>query len=135
MAAQTGLAPGVSQSILDALCRSVAWTEPAAFYVKLHTGQPLADGSGSAAANTTRQEATFSAAGADGTITTSADVTWTNVSNAETYSHVSFWSASTAGTFLGSDALETPRTVAVGDTFTIAAGDIDISLTPIATSA
>lgn len=126
-----GLASGVANSILDALCSSVAWSEPAGFFVKLHTGDPGAAGAGSPAGETTRQAATFSGA-SNGTITNSGAVTWTNVSTAETYSHVSFWSASTAGTFLGSDDLATPRTVAVGDTFTIAAGDLDLALTPIA---
>jgi hypothetical protein len=48
------------------------------------------------------------------------------------YSHVSFWDASTAGTFLGSDALEATKSVTAGDNFTIPTGDLDLSLTPIA---
>lgn len=126
-----GLASGVANSILDALCRSVAWTEPADFYVKLHTGDPGAAGASNAAGETTRQQAVFSAA-SGGAITTSGAVTWTNVSTSEMYSHVSFWSASAAGTFLGSDALNEPKAVVAGDDFTIAAGDLDLDLTPIA---
>jgi hypothetical protein len=76
--------------------------------------------------------ATFAAAQADGTITTSADTNWTNVTAAGTVSHVSFWSASSAGTFLGSDDLAIARTLAIGDNFTILAGDIDLSLAPVA---
>jgi hypothetical protein len=127
-----GLASGMAQAILDALCRSVAWTEPAAFYIKLHTGDPGAAGANAAFGDATRKAATFSAAASDGTITTSADINWTNVSAAGTVSHVSFWDASSAGTFLGSDDLATPRTLAIGDNFTILAGDVDLSLTPIA---
>lgn len=127
----TGLASGVANSILDALCRSVAWSDPAAFYVKLHTADPGAAGATAAAGETTRKQATFSAA-SGGAITTSADLTWTNVSTAETYSHVSFWDAAAAGNFLGSDDLAVARLVAVGDNFTIAAGDVDLALTPIA---
>src|SRR3954462_14969489 len=107
----TGLANGTANSILDALCRNVAWTPPAGFFVKLHTGDPGASGTANAAGNTTRVAATCSAASA-GSITNSADVAWTNVSTAETYTHVSFWSASSAGTFLGSDDLAVSRTVA-----------------------
>src|SRR3954454_24372712 len=110
----TGLASGIANSILDALCRNVAWTQPAAFYVKLHTGDPGAAGTSNAAGNTTRTAATCSAA-SGGAITNSADIAWTSVSTAETYSHVSFWSANAAGTFLGSDDLAVARTVAVGD--------------------
>jgi hypothetical protein len=127
----TGLASGVANSILDALCRSVAWTEPDAFWVKLHTGDPGSAGAGNAATEATRQQGTFSAA-SGGAITNSSAVTWTSVSTTETYSHVSFWSSSASGTFLGSDALETARAVTAGDNFTIAAGDLDLSITPIA---
>ena len=126
-----GLASGIADDILDALCSSTAWTEPAAFWVKLHIGDPCAAGASNAAGETTRQQATFSAASA-GAITTSAALTWSNVSTSETISHVSFWDASSAGNFLGSDALNTSRAVTAGDTFEIAAGDLDLSITPIA---
>ena len=127
----TGLASGIANSVLNALCRAVAWTEPAAFYVKLHTGDPGSAGTSNAASEATRQAVTFSAA-SGGAITNSADVVWADVSDPETYSHVSFWSASSAGTFLGSDDLATARAVLAGDTFTIAAGDLDLSIWAIA---
>lgn len=117
--------------MLNALCRNVAWTQPAAFFVKLHTGDPGAAGTTTAAGNTTRQAATMSAAAA-GAITTSADVAWTAVSTSETYSHVSFWDASTAGVFLGSAALTTPKAVTAGDNFTIVAGSLTLNITPVA---
>lgn len=126
-----GLAAGVANSILDALCRSVAWTEPANFFVKLHTGDPGASGTANAAGETDRVEAIFSAA-SGGAITNSSAVTWTAVSNTETYTHVSFWSASSAGTFLGSDDLAAAKSVDAGDDFTIPAGDLDLNITPIA---
>jgi hypothetical protein len=128
----TGLAPAIAQSILDALCRSVAWADPAGFFVKLHTGDPGAAGANAAFGDATRKAATFSPAASDGTITTSANLDWTAVSAAGTVTHVSFWDAVTGGTFLGSDDLATPRTLAIGDNFTILAGDVDLSLAPIA---
>jgi len=91
----------------------------------------LVAGAGNPAAETTRQSASMAAA-ASGAITNDAAVTWTNVSNTETYSHVSFWSAAAAGTFLGSDDLAVSRAVTAGDTFTISTGDLDLSFTPIA---
>ena len=124
----TGLAAATANAILDALCRSVAWSDPAAFYVKLHTADPGASGATAAAGNTTRQAVTFSAASA-GAITNSAAVTWTSVSTTETYSHVSFWDASTAGNFIGSDALNASRAVTAGDTFRIPIGDLDFTIT------
>ena len=126
-----GLAPAMANAMLNALARNVTWTQPAAFWVKLHLGDPGAAGATSPAANTTRVQATFSAASA-GSLTTSGAVAWTNVPNAETYSHVSFWDASSAGTFLGSDDLAVARTVAVGDNFTISIGSLTLSITPLA---
>lgn len=126
-----GLASGIANAILDALCRSVAWSEPAEFWVKLHTGDPGAAGTANAAGETTRKQATFSAA-AGGAITNSVALEWTGVSTTETYTHVSFWSASAAGTFLGSDDLAASKSVDAADDFTIPAGDLDVSLTPVA---
>jgi hypothetical protein len=127
----TGIAASIANSWLDGLCRSVAWTEPADFYVKLHTGDPGAAGTSNAAGETTRQAGTFSAASGEA-ITNSAALTWTNVSTTETVSHVSFWDTSTGGTFLGSDALNTSRALTAGDTFELAVGDVDLSVAAIA---
>lgn len=127
----TGIAAAIANSILDALCRSQTWTEPAAFYVKLHTGDPGAAGAGNAATETDRQAVTFSAA-SGGAITNSADIEWLSVAATETVSHVSFWDASTNGNFLGSDALEDPKDLDAGDDFTIPAGDLDLSLGAVA---
>lgn len=129
----TGIAVGQANAILDAYCRSVAWTEPAAFFVKLHLTDPGAAGTNGAAAETTRQSVTFSAA-ALGAITNSAAVTWTNVSTSETYAFVSFWDTvgPAGGTFLGSDQLATPRAVVAGDDFQLPIGDVDLSLGAVA---
>lgn len=127
-----GLASSVLNGWLDALCRAVNYTAPTAFWVKLHLGDPGAAGAGSPAANTTRVQATFGAAASGGSIANTADLNWTSVPNAETYSHVSFWTASTSGTFLGSDDLNTPRLVAIGDNFTIPTGSLTVAVTPVA---
>jgi hypothetical protein len=126
-----GLAAAFANSVLDALGNATNLTAPTGFYVKLHTGDPGSAGTANAAANTTRQSASMAAA-SGGAITNDADITWTNVPNSETYSHISFWSAAAAGTFLGSDDLASSRAVVAGDNFTIATGDLDIALTPIA---
>jgi hypothetical protein len=127
-----GLAAAIAQAMLNALCRNVPWTQPAAFYIQLHTADPGAAGTTAVFGDNRRVAATFSAAAADGTITTSADVNWVSMTAAGTVTHVSFWSASSAGTFLGSDDLATSRTLAIGDNFTILAGDVDLSIAPIA---
>lgn len=127
----TGLASAVANGFLDALGNATNYTAPAAFYVKLHTGDPGSAGTSNAATETTRVQASFAAASA-GAITTDADLAWTNVAATETITHVSYWSASTAGTFLGSDALEASADLTATGDFTIAAGNIDLSFTPIA---
>lgn len=127
----TGIASGQADAILDAYCRSVAYSDPAAFCVKLHTGDPGSAGTSNAFGDTTRQAVTFSAA-SGGAITNSADITWTSVSTTGTISHISFWSATSAGTFLGSDDLAASKGLNAGDNFTIAAGDLDITLGTVA---
>jgi hypothetical protein len=126
-----GLSSAILNSWLNGLGRNTAWTQPAAFWVKLHLGDPGSAGAANAAANTSRQQATFAAASA-GSMTTSADLTWSAVSTSETYSHVSFWDASTAGTFLGSDDLAASRAVTAGDTFVISAGQLTVVVAPVA---
>ena len=128
----TGLGSATAQGILNELCNAGSWAIPTSFWVKLHLGDPGAAGSSNAASNTTRQSAAFASAAAAGTITTSADITWTSVSATESYSHVSFWDASTGGVLLATDNLEVTRGLTAGDNFTIAAGDIDISIAAIA---
>lgn len=126
-----GLASGIAEDILDALCRSVTWTEPAAVYIQLHDGDPGAAGTSNIATETTRVQATFGNAAVGGTISNSAAIEWTNVAGSETYTHYSAHDASTAGNFLWSDDL-TASAVTAGDDFSIDVGALDVSLTAIA---
>jgi hypothetical protein len=126
----TGLAAATANAILDALCRSVAWSEPASFNLKLHTGDPGSAGTANAFGDTTRKAVTFGAA-SGGVISNSAQAQWTSLSAAGTITHVSIWDDISAGNFIGSDALTNSRVVGIGDTLTAAIGDIDLSL-PVA---
>jgi len=126
-----GLSATVANAILDALLRSTTWSEPAAVWVKLHTGDPGAAGTSNPATETTRKQATFAAA-SNGVTTTTADLDWTGVAATESYSHWSAWDASTGGNFLFSDQLDAPVAVGAGQDFTILAGDIDVDLSVIA---
>lgn len=90
-------------------------------YVKLHTGDPGAAGTANASAETTRQLVSFAAPSA-GSMTAPA-VSWTSWSaGSETVSHVSLWTASTAGTFVQSAALTASKPVTNGD-------DLNVTLT------
>jgi hypothetical protein len=122
-------AEGERNKMLDAWAGRTTYTANAGVWVKLHLGDPGAAGTSNPAANTTRQQATFGSAAASGAISNTAVIEWTSVSTTEVYSHVSFWTASTAGTFLGSDDLSSTASVTAGDTFRIPVGDLDAALT------
>lgn len=124
----TGLASSLADDLLDAIGNAANVTALTAFYVKLHTGDPGASGTANAAGETTRKSVSFGAA-SGGAMSNDAQVQWTSYSTAETVTHVSFWDHATAGVFAGSDALNTSRTMEVGDTLTIAVGEIDITFT------
>lgn len=126
-----GLSSTVANAILDALCRSVAWTDPAAVYIQLHTGDPGSAGTSNVATETDRTQATFGAGASGGAISNTAAISWTNVAGTEDYTHYSAWDASTSGNYLFSGTV-TANAVVAGDTFTIAIGDLDVTLTPIA---
>lgn len=112
--------------VLDAICNNASFAV-AQVYVKLHTGDPGEDGTSNAAGTTTRIAASFAAA-ASGACSSDADTLWTNVGTAETISHVSLWDASTAGNCLGSGALAATKTVAIGDDFKIASGNLTVTV-------
>jgi hypothetical protein len=97
-------------------------------WVKLHLADPGAAGATSPAVETDRAQVTFGNA-SGGTASNTTAVTWTAVSTTETYTHYSLWTASTAGTFLGSGTI-TGGAVQSGNNFEIPIGDFDITLTP-----
>jgi hypothetical protein len=121
-------ADSVANSFLDAFARNVSYAN-AAVWVKLHLGDPGSAGTANAAVETTRQQATFGSAAASRAISNTAVIEWLNVSTTETYTHISLWTASSAGTFLGRDDLSSSAAVTAGDTFRIPIGDLDLTFT------
>lgn len=119
----------ISNYYEDALLNALRNVSPAvaAVYVKLHTGDPGEAGTANAAGETTRKSASFSAA-SGGTMASSADILWTSVSTAETYSHVSLWDASSGGNCLWTGALSASKAVSVGDNFQLDSGQLTVSL-------
>ena len=101
-------------------------------FVQLHVGDPGAAGTANVAATSTREQYTSPAA-SGGAKANDAIIRWDSTdAGGETLSHVSLWTASTAGTFKGSMALTAPVAVSGGQPFEIGVGDLDISITPIA---
>lgn len=105
--------------LLDHVTGRLAFTVPTSVWLRLHLGDPGEDATANGAANTTRQQVTFSAA-ASGSIVSNATVTWTNVpSETGPYTHWSLWDASTGGNPLWKGALSASASVTAGDTFQI----------------
>ena len=114
--------------MLNAHAGRSAMTANAGYFLKLHLGSPGAAGTTNPAAETTRKQVTFGSDAAAGLISNTAPVSWTNYPNAENVTHVSAWDASTGGNFLGAHALASSKNMQVGDTLTIATGDVDLSI-------
>ena len=122
-------AVGERNKMLDAVTGRATYTASAGFFAKLHLGDPGAAGTSNPAAETTRQSITVGSAASAGAISNTAAIEWTNVSTTETYTHISLWTASSGGTFLGSDDLSSSAAVTAGDTFRIPIGDLDLTIT------
>jgi len=118
----------VANEWLDALARNDSYAN-AAVWVQLHTGDPGSAGTANVAGETDRVQATFGSAASGRAISNTAVIEWLAVSNTETYTWVSLWSASTSGTFLGRDDLSSSAAVTAGDTFRIPIGDLDLTIT------
>lgn len=117
----------LENKVLDKVFRNTDFTVSGA-WVRLHTGDPGEDGTANGATETTRKSATFGTAASSGSISTTADMTWTSYPAAETITHISLWDASTAGNALWKGALTASRTLAIGNTFTISSGSLTITL-------
>lgn len=115
-----GFGAAGANTALDALLAAYPW-------IKLHVGAPGSAGTANAATETTRKQASWNAAAA-GASSNSGALTWTNVAGSEDFTHFTAWTASTNGTF-GFSGTVTANAVTAGDTFTIAAGDLDVSAT------
>ena len=121
----TGLAASVVNGWLDStFATATCWQ-------KLHTADPGAAGATAAAVgDTTRKQSTMAAASGGSKAQTGTAGPWTNGGTSETISHISNWSASSAGTFQGSGALTVPQPWASGNTLTLTS--FSVAITPIA---
>lgn len=99
---------------------------PATLYVKLHVGNPGADGTANPATETTRKAFTRSTS-TTGTNSNDAAVTWPGIAGTEDATHFTAWDAATLGNcWLVGTVTANPYTA--GDTLEIPAGDLDLTL-------
>jgi hypothetical protein len=107
--------------------KATAGTVPAANYVALHVGDPGAVGTTTPCTGAVGALRVVITYGAISTVSTTRSITssgtapsWVNWDGGNvTISHISVWSAVTAGNFLFSAILSTAKPISTGDTFTL----------------
>jgi len=99
---------------------------PATLYGKLHVGNPTAAGTANAATETTRKSFTRAAASGGATSNVAA-LTWPTIAGSQDATFLSMWDNVSAGNCWGIVPV-TANAYVAGDTFEIAAGDLDLSL-------
>ena len=116
--------------ILDYVLRDTADWAPATVYLALHTADPAEDGSGAevSGGSYARQACAFDATHATGgnTANTSAE-SFTGMP-ACTVSHIGIWDHASAGNLLFYTDVTASKTVASGDTISVAAGAVTVTL-------
>jgi len=116
--------------ILDYVLRDTADWAPATVYLALHTADPAEDASGAevSGGSYARQACAFDATHATGgnTANTSAE-SFTGMP-ACTVSHIGIWDHASAGNLLFYTDVTASKTVASGDTISVAAGAVTVTL-------
>ena len=107
-----------------------AVTRPTAWYIGLHTADVTDAGTGTEVTGNGYARTAVGFTVTNDTATNSATVTFPTASGGSfgTVTHIGIWSATTAGTLYYHGALTASKTVADGDTFTIQAGALTITL-------
>jgi hypothetical protein len=127
------MAVGTSQTLNNNWLNTIkstgtSYNVAGAIYVQLHTANPGTVGTTSVSSVTTRPAITFTTP-TTGVLNSSTTPSWTSWAgtNGEVVSHVSFWDASTSGTFLWSAQLSASKTINTGDTFTLSSASLTIT--------
>lgn len=107
----------------------VTFTAPATLFGQVHTADPGAAGTTAVSTGIATRSALGFGAPSAGSMALSSSTSWT-ATGPDIETHLSVWSASTAGTFYFSVALTTSKTVANGDTLTLTT--LTFSLAPLA---
>ena len=120
-----GLAPSLVSGWFNTLRTTgnggAAFSALTGSFVQLHTGDPGAAGTANVSVgSTTRNSFVFSSSSSGSALSLSTPpAAYTNGGTSETLTHISVWTASSAGTFEFSVALTTPKAWASGDQFNL----------------
>ena len=118
-----GLAPGLVSGWLNTLRTTgnggAAFSALTGTFIQLHTGDPGAAGTANVSVgSTTRNSFIFSSSSSGSALSLgTAPAAWTNGGTSETLTHISVWTAASAGTFEFSVALTTPKAWASADLY------------------
>lgn len=129
-----GLAPSLVSGWLSTLRTTgnggTAYSAVAGSFVQLHTGDPGAAGTSNVSVGSaTRNSFIFSSSSSGSALSLGTPPSaWTNGGTSETLTHISVWTASSAGTLLFTVALTASKAWASADTFTLAS--LGASLSP-----
>lgn len=122
----TGLSSYTANAFLNSLGNNTSFAVTSVF-IKLHTGDPGANGTANAATETTRKTASFGNA-SSGSMASDADITWTNIAGSQDATHFTAWDNLSAGNFLFSGTIN-GNAYTAGDSYVIPSGSLTVSLT------
>jgi len=123
----------LENKVLDHTLRgaSGAYTAPSTIYVGLFTASPTDSNAGTEVAGNAYQRTaiTFGTAAASGAISNSATCTFPTATGTwGTITHIGLYDAQTSGNLLYWGAVTVSKTIQNGDTFSIGAGNLTITL-------
>ena len=117
----------LENKILDYVLRDSADWAPSTVYLALHTASPADDETG-AEVDVARQAIEFDAAHATTGVTQNTNIETFTSMPAVTVTHIGIWDHVSAGNLLFHTEVDSAKTVANGDTISIAVGAITVTL-------
>lgn len=113
--------------ILQEVFNNTDFSPVATVYGSLHTADPGETGTAEVTGGTYARQSVAFTTGTAGTCSNSGTISWANMP-AGTVVGVGLWDADSSGNFLWGGTLTANKVTNLGDTFQIAAGDLDITL-------
>ena len=113
--------------LLNLTLRATPYTAPPTVYAGLFGGDPTDTGTGATEVAIARQPVAFDAPTAEGKCANSGDINWTGMP-AGGVTHIGLFDDATGGNMLYHGPLAAAKNVNEGDTLTVYAGDLEVTL-------